>query len=291
MVATMEGILPEGLRPRLTQLVRELAELPGISLLARPLYRRYFRRPYGHGNLYYGLFGSYAAAQQEARALSSPSLPSSYDVAEAARMYRRQLLRVRTCDYAAMFWLDRMFASGTRKVFDLGGHIGLGYYGFGRMMILPADLDWCVHDVPQVMQAGREWALKHDPKRHLRFGDDVLQADGCDLLISSGALQYLEYDLPELLQRLQHPPQHVLFNLVPMHPTKRYFTLQNLGIAVCPYRIEGIVELVAEMARLGYTVRDHWDLPERTLRIPFHPGHAIDRYYGFYFTRTTDANA
>ncbi|MFT3761212.1 MAG: methyltransferase, TIGR04325 family [Pseudoxanthomonas sp.] len=285
----MEGTLPEGLRPRLARLLRESAELPGVSLLARPLYRRYFRRPYGHGNLYYGVFDSYAAAQKEASALSSPGLPSSYDVAEAARMYRRQLQRVRACDYAAMFWLERMLADGARKVFDLGGHIGLAYYGFDRMMDLPADLDWCVHDVPQVMQAGREWAREQDPQRRLRFADDLLQADGCDLLISSGALQYLEYDLPELLQRMQRPPPHVLFNLTPMHPTKRYFTLQNLGIAVCPYRIESIEGLVAEMARMGYAVHDRWDLHERTLRIPFQPGHAIDRYYGFYFTRTAGA--
>lgn len=286
MNATTEGVLQQSLRGRLAHMAREAMELPGIHLLSKPLYRIYFRRPYRHGNLYYGVFNSHAEAQAQADTLSSTHLPNTYDVAEASRMYRSQLLRVRSCDYAAMFWLERMLASGARRIFDLGGHIGLAYYGFGRFLELPDDLDWCVHDVPQVMEAGRQWAHRHDPRGRLRFATEVLQADGCDLLISSGALQYLDYSLPELLQRLQRKPAHVLFNLTPMHPSQRYFTLQNLGIAVCPYRIESIEWLVAEMQNLGYAVRDRWDLHERQLRIPFEPRHTIDRYYGFYFRRT-----
>ncbi|WP_341727213.1 TIGR04325 family methyltransferase [Pseudoxanthomonas putridarboris] len=268
-------------------MAREAMELPGVRQVARPLYRRYFRRPYRHGNLYYGVFDSYAQALQQARAFSSRELPPSYDVEAASRMYRAQLHRLRACDYPVMFWLEQALAQGARRVFDLGGHIGLAYYGFGRYLALPADLEWRVHDLPHVMAAGNEWAREHDPQRRLRFCDDAEQADGSDLLISSGALQYLDYGLAELLSRLRRPPPHVLFNLTPMHPTDRYFTLQNLGIAVCPYRIEGIARMIADMKEVGYAVRDRWDLPERHVRIPFQPGHDIDRYYGFYFQRIT----
>lgn len=86
------------------------------------------------------------------------------------------------------------------------------------------------------MAAGREWALQHDPERRLSFADSRDAADGTQLLLSTGALQYLDYSLPEFLQRLQRPPPHVLVNLTPMHPSRGYFTLQNLGIAIWPYR-------------------------------------------------------
>lgn len=281
----MDGTLHEGHRPRLTRLALDAMELPGIARLARPLYRRLFRRPARLDNFYYGVFDRYSDAQAQAIALSSVRLPASYDVADAAKKYRMQLQQVRSCDYAAMFWLERMLAAGVRKVFDLGGHIGLAYYGFGRYLDLPADIEWHVHDVPQVMQAGREWAREHDPRGALRFADDPVEADGCDLLISSGALQYLEYSLPELLSRLSRPPRHVLFNLTPLHPSRSYFTLQNLRIAICPYRVESLPELIAGMRALGYVERDHWDLFERQLHVPFHPGYGIDRYYGFCFTR------
>lgn len=290
MSESTEGLLNEGHRTRLLRLALDAMELPVIAMLARPLYRRLFRRPARVDNLYYGIYGSHDEARRAAEALSTARLPATYDLAEAARKYRAQLQQVRSCDYAAMFWLERALARGARKVFDLGGHIGLAYYGFGRYLDLPRGTDWCVHDVPQVMQAGRDWARDHDLRGALHFAGDPAQADGCDLLISSGALQYLDYSLPQLLQRLRRPPRHVLFNLTPLHPTRGYFTLQNLRIAICPYRVEGIPQLLAAMRDLGYIERDRWSLHERQLHVPFHPGHGIDRYYGFYFTRESDGS-
>jgi putative methyltransferase (TIGR04325 family) len=287
MGTTMDGMLDEGLRARLIRLISESAQLPGVRLLSRPLYRHIFRRPVrGMNNLYYGVFDNFAAAKQQANALSTQRLPSTYNVESAGRMYRGQLQQPHVSDYAAMFWLQRMLNEGARKVFDLGGHIGLAYYIYEHLMNLPADIDWCVHDVPLVMQTGREWAREHDPSGRLRFANDLSQADGCDLLISSGALQYMDYSLPELLQRLRVQPTHVLVNRTPMHPNKRYFTLQNLGIAICPYRVESIEQTIDEMHHLGYTLQGRWDLLDRHLRIPFHRGYAIDRYYGFYFKQT-----
>lgn len=260
-----------------------LMELPAINWLAHPLYRRYFRRPYRRGNLYYGIYDHYDRALADARALASSALPATYDVEAAGGMYLSQLKCLRICDYAALLWLERAIDAGARRVFDLGGHIGLAYYAFGRYIELPDDIDWCVLDVPTVMEAGRAHAREHDTRHRLRFASTANDADGCDLLLCTGALQYLDYSLPELLGRLRRPPAHVIFNLSPMHPRQGYFTLQNLGIAICPYRVMGIPETIEQMQALGYRVHDRWDLPERHLRIPFARDHSVDRYYGFYF--------
>src|SRR3546814_9186296 len=90
--------------------------------------------------------------------------------------------------------------------------------------------DVCSSDL-SVMAAGRRWAQGHDAERQLSFTDSVEHADGQDILLSTGALQYLDYTLPELLQRLRRKPRHVLVNLTPMHPDRSFFTLQNLSIA------------------------------------------------------------
>lgn len=258
------------------------AELPGLQVVGRPLYRRYFRRPYQGGNAYYGMFESYS----QALAAAPESMPNTYDVDAAAKMYRGQLRRVRSCDYPAMYWLSRLLGEGVRDVFDLGGHMGQAYYGFREYIDYPADISWRVHDVPAVMDAGRQWAREHDPLERLGFADHPKDADGCDLLITTGALQYLEYSLPELLQGLAHAPADVLVNLVPMHLQQGYFTLQNLGIAICPYRVMCLPEFVDEMAALGYDMVDQWELVERHIRIPFEPTAAIDSYHGMYFRKS-----
>lgn len=257
------------------------AELPGLQVLGRPLYRRYFRRPYEGGNAYYGMFQSYA----QALAAAPETMPHTYDLEAAGNMYRSQLQQVRSCDYPAMYWLSRLLDEGVRDVFDLGGHMGQAYYGFAEYIDYPADIGWQVHDVPAVMETGRRWAREHDHLGRLGFAELPEDADGCDLLITTGALQYLEYSLPELLQRFAVAPAHVLLNLVPMHPEQGYFTLQNLGIAICPYRVMGLPDFVGQMQALGYEVADQWELKERHIRIPFERKARIDSYRGFYFRK------
>ncbi|OZB67353.1 methyltransferase, TIGR04325 family [Stenotrophomonas acidaminiphila] len=273
------------IKQAMVHLAREAMELPGLRSIAKPMYRHYFSKPYLHGNIYYGRYTRYEDALLDAERLSSEALPASYDVDQATVMYRQQLHRLRACDYPALYWIDRLIEAGARRIFDLGGHIGLAYYGFSRYINYPAGLTWNVHDLDKVVQTGRMIAVRRDPLGQLRFVHTAEAADGCDVLISTGALQYLEYSLPELLDRLIAPPRHVLFNLTPLHPTKDFFTLQNLGVAVCPYRVQSDEALVQAMAQRGYQVRDRWELPERHLRIPFEPEYDVHAYYGVYFER------
>lgn len=88
----------------------------------------------------------------------------------------------------------------------------------------------------------------------------------------------------QLLQRLQARPRHVLVNLTPMHPTRSFFTLQNLSIAICPYRVMSVPDFTASMEALGYCMLDHWQSFERSLRIPFEPECTVDSYHGFHFS-------
>lgn len=271
---------------RLGTIAGELAQLPGLRRLARPMYRRSFRRPFRDvPNSYYGIYADYAEAAVAAREFSSQALPASYDVQAASRAYRDQLEAIRVSDYPLLFWVSRLVDQGARRVFDLGGNIGVTYYGFGRYLEYPPDLRWQVHDMPVVMAAGRQRAATHDPSARLCFADSPGHADGADVLVSTGALQYLDYTLPELLGRLACPPEHVLVNLTPVHPSRGFFTLQNLSFAVCPYRVMAQPELLDGMQALGYRLVDEWHSRERWLSVPFESGYAIDNYSGFCFRR------
>ena len=254
--------------------------LPALEWLAKPLYRRAFGRPY-NGNAYYGLYQSYS----EAEAAAPPTMLHSYDQPAASLKYQHDFQDIRASDYPVVYWLSRLFKDGQGKVFDLGGHLGQAYYGFAHYLEYPHALEWRVQDVPAVVEAGRQRALKDDPERRLGFTTDFMDAEGSDILVTTGALQYLESTLPEMLQRLASKPKHVLINMVPMHPERNYFTLQNMGIAICPYRVVCVPEFVTSMLALGYEQIVHWKLPERYLKVPFEPSCTIECYHGFYFRR------
>lgn len=274
-------------RTRLIRIAREIAELPGVRWIAEPLYRRTFQRPIRTRNAYYGVHDSYRSALAAAPA----GLDHTYDTDAAAAMYRDRIETLNCSDYPALYWLSRLIDEGARSVFDLGGHIGVSYYAMERFIDYPAGLRWVVHDMPRVVAAGQTWAKTHDPAHRLTFADRAEASSGFDILFSSGALQYLDYSLPELLQRTSNPPAHVLINLVPMHPERSYFTIQNFGIVASPYRVESAPAFVQAMETLGYELVDRWETLERHLRIPFRPDCDIDRYYGFCFRHKDKPNS
>ena len=60
--------------------------------------------------------------------------PLGQDGADAAGLYLKRIKRVYLSDYLVIFWLQKLFAQGQSAVFDLGGHIGIGYYGYQRYL-------------------------------------------------------------------------------------------------------------------------------------------------------------
>jgi putative methyltransferase (TIGR04325 family) len=266
-------------RSRIRRIVNEISEFPGISLVTKPWFRRRFRA-HRSGNAYHGVYASFA----DALADIPPGLPPDYNTAAAARMYGHRLSQVEASDYPALFWLQHFIGTGARRIFDLGGHVGLSYYAFGPYLSYPDNLRWLVHDMPAVMEKGRVLALERDRPRKLEFVE-LEKVDGCDVLMAKGALQYLDYRLPELLRKQHVLPRNLLINLTPMHPDRSFFTLQNIGVAVCPYRIDAIPEFLLDIQALGYRLIERWEHLDRSVRIPFHPHSSIDRYHGFCFSR------
>ena len=214
-------------------------------------------------NLFMGSFESFAAA--EASVPTSKSI--GYDNAQAAKtLYNHQ---VYFYDYPSLFWLGRSIDAGMRRVFDLGGHVGIKYYAFRRVLAYPAGLRWTVCDVPAVVQAGRELAFQREAAGQLDFTTDLRNGSGCDVLYASGSLQYLPMRLSEILAMLPAKPQRIVLNTTAVHPQRTFYTLNSIGFALCPYRIQQHDELMAELASAGYKRRDAWRNEGKPIELPF----------------------
>jgi putative methyltransferase (TIGR04325 family) len=230
-------------------------------------------------NMFRGVFDTFAAAQASAPA----TRPVGYDNPDSAGLYLKRL-RIDEHDYPAMFWIARSFAEGMRRVVDIGGAVGIKYYAFGKFIDLPDGIMWRVIDVPAVAQRGREFAQTR-PSPGLEFSDNILDSDGVDVLFASGALQYLPETLPELLARLTRKPRRILINTTPIHANRSFFTLNSIGTAFCPYRVQGHDTFVDGVKSHGYRMRDEWRNIGKALQIPFDPEHSLQDYTGFCFDR------
>jgi putative methyltransferase (TIGR04325 family) len=232
-------------------------------------------------HMFRGVFDTFEAAQASA----PPSKPIGYDIPEAGEMYRERTRQVYPGDYPVMFWLDRLFAAGGRRIVDIGGHIGVSYYAYQQYLDFPSDLEWVVYDVPAVLASGRELAAKNDSLGRLSFTSSLDSLKTADIVTASGSLQYLPEALDALLLRNEARPRWLLPNLLPVHPSKQYFTLQSIGLSFCPYRIYGEPQLIGSLEKLGYARRDAWNNAEKSCGVAFDREHSLDHYRGYLFER------
>lgn len=229
--------------------------------------------------------GAFASAA-EAAASAPPAQSTSYDQPQAAALYRDRIGRLYTEDYPAIVWLRRALDSGARRVLDLGGHVGIAYHSYQKAMPYPEGLDWLVCDVPAVARAGAELAevMRQPPGTRLAFTSDWSEADGRELLFSAGCLQYLEETLGQRLAALKVRPRWLIVNLLPLHESQAFWTLQHIGAATLPYRIQRRDAFFAELHALGYQTVDTWENLSKRCDVGQRPDLSLDRYVGAALT-------
>lgn len=231
-------------------------------------------------HLFRGVFDSFEAA----RASAPASRPIGYDNSPSAELYLKRL-RIDDHDYPAMLWLAKSFGEGMQRVVDCGGSVGIKFFAFGKFIDFPADLDWLVIDVPAVVTRGREFAASRRAASALRFSPEIAQADGCDVFLASGVLQYLERPLPEILGGFRQLPRRIVINTTPIHESESFFTLNSIGTAFCPYRVTSQAAFIDGIETLGYRMRDTWRNLGKRMAIPNHPAQSLEHYSGFCFDR------
>jgi putative methyltransferase (TIGR04325 family) len=278
--------LPERIRVgmdwRLEAMYRRTKLLPGVRQVLEYFYGKRFASEPTAYPVYRGVYADYPSALAD----TPRTLPVGFDHKNATKESFLHIDRIVSADYPAMFWLERLFQQGCNSVFDLGGNMGVKYYAFRRYLDYPAELRWTVCELPNVVKEGIEWAAQHDTNRQLRFTVERRDASGNGILLVSGALQYLDYKLTDLIDELSEPPRHLLINVLPLHSSKSFFTVQKSAELYAPYRIDAQEDFIRAVVACGYEMIDHWDQPRRC-DIPFYPEHSVEEYHGFLFSRST----
>jgi len=260
--------------------LKEVAEQ--VPVLRDMLAHRYDRIFEANRNaqLYRGVFESYAEA-----AASSPAPVVGYDQEGPAKMYAFLMNDVQLYDYAVLFWLQHACKSERGlRLFDYGGHVGVKYYAFSNLL---GFIDsWKVCDVPAVVREGREIAKAHGA-HNLSFTENFEEVGDYETLLCSGSLQYIEQPLYEKLAQLPlaRRPKHVLLNLIAFTANNEpeFYTLNSIGTAFCPYKVQNQAAFTEGMAQVGYACRNSWENPGRASHVPFQHQRADFVYRGMYF--------
>jgi len=255
--------------------VDALARLPGLAgLVRRQAYEAFLANR--DGNLFFGVHGTFDEAAQAAAACGR----AGYDNGDSARLYTHRT-RIDAHDYPALYWLSRSLDEGHRRMFDVGGATGIKFVAFRDLLQHHPDLCWTVQDVPAMVAQGRAETLQRGDDARLRFTERFDDGDGQDLLYASGVLQYLPATLGDLLAGWQRLPRRIVINTTAIHPQHEFFTVNSLGTAFCPYRVQTQASLIRGLTGLGYRLREAWTHPGKVMHIPFHPERSLDQYSGY----------
>ena len=247
-------------------------------------YGRYALFRTNHTGLFYGVYGSY----EEALAAIPPSRLAGWDNEASASIWVDNIHQlnpyfIQLSSYAVLFWLLRIIREGTSLI-DFGGSIGLTYYRYLRFASLPANARWTVVELPKIVAEGRRVAAR-EAAINLEFETAIEAVPECDILLSAGALQLMERSVPGLLEMRAAKPPHIILNKISLTPGEAYWTLQNYGPAISPYRVYNEAEFIGYFENAGYELVDRWAVPELDCYVPFHPERCVPAFAGFYFAK------
>ena len=227
-----------------------------------------------------GLFAGVYATRAAALAAIPVNRASGWDNADAAAIFDGMLPNQPSA-HAVFFWVSQLLRQGATLV-DLGVVIGITYFLYTHRTALPEAARWTVVEVPAVAQRGAEIAAERKADS-LSFATNLFSAGPCDILLSAGAIQYMESSIPGLIEHLDYRPSHILLNKVPLTEGRQFWSLQNFGAAVSPYQVWNEAAFLEYFARHGYRLRDRWRVTELCCDIPFHPSHHVSEMAGFCF--------
>jgi putative methyltransferase (TIGR04325 family) len=256
------------------ELVRGLIKrIAPIQAVRAHKYERCFRRGYG---LFRGIFSDF----EDARRSAPQDRRLGMDWPEYARHHTDRVEHIEAYDYPCLFWLRRILDTNTR-VLDYGGNVGVHYHAYARYLEYPAGLEWLVCELPTMVTLGEHIARQRNAT-NLSFTTNFRQAEGSDVLIASGVLQYIQEPLAERLASLRARPRHLLLNKLPLYDGEPFVTLQNGGPVFAPQHVFKRGEFLSGLRTLGYELIDSWDVPGLSCHVPFHPERAVPMYSGLY---------
>jgi len=226
-----------------------------------------------------GLFSGVYDTWEEALAAAPAGREQGWDNEGAASVWPDGEILDQPSIYPVLFWLRQILAPNS-VLLDYGGGVGNTFYPCARRTPVPDGVRWIVAEVPAMAAEGRRLATRRGAGP-LEFTTEAV-FEAADILLTAGALQYVNEPILALLKRFPAPPRHILFNKLPLTAGEEFCTLQNFGPAVAPYRIFSEQTFLADLEAAGYRLRDRWRVFEVSVEIPFHPEKYLATTHGFY---------
>lgn len=251
-----------------------LGHLPG----ANSAYSKWALNRRDVGGVFSGCFDSY----DEALAAIPQDRLSGWDSDAAASVFEAPLPRQPSV-YPVMFWMSQALQAGDRIV-DFGGGAAITQRQYTSRTALPPNVSWTVVETAAVARFGTR-NVETGSLSDVRFVDSLAAAGGCEVFLSAGALQYMETGLELLESVLAARPRVVILNKLPLSDTADYWTLQNIGPAVCPYRVWRRADFMRSLSTQGYHVDDAWAVSELSCDIPFYPRLCVPEFTGMVLSR------
>lgn len=229
----------------------------------------------GFASPFHGLFHT----MEHAKAAAPRTRTFGYDNRQSAELYQH-CLTPRWGDYALIYWLSQIIEDGS-ELLDVGGNVGIAFYAFEKYLRYPPDFKWIVYDLPASIEAGKR-LVKERPREALAFTTSLEECPNPAILLASGALQYIDCPLSEMLESFSSLPKHVLINKLPAYEGSQFVTLQDIGPSICPYRVFNRTDFVASLTSCGYALVDQWNIGDLHCKVRLHPSRSAS-YSGMYF--------
>ena len=258
--------------------MNHIKELPPVLQWRKVRYEKKFMNT---PNIFRGVFDSFEAALASA----PETKKTGFDVPEFEGYFDNRREQLFLYDYPMLFWLDKILDENFR-IFDVGGNTGVHFIGYGPYLKMWERIKWEVCEVPVIVEAGRKFSERERFEDRLSFTDDPSDADGADVLLSLGTIQYI--DKPtflEVLSSLKSPPKHLLIGKLPLYEGDPYVTLQNGGAHFVAQRVFNRKSFIQTLKDLGYELKDEWHDYSRSCYVPFHPELSVPMFTGLYFCR------
>ena len=240
-----------------------LKELPLLYDYRRHRYRnRFLNEEFG---TFWGVFDSFNSA------LSSvpKEIASSYQDESLVDFHLDQFMQLLPFDWPVLYFLSDLISKGSaRSMIDFGGHVGVKYYAYQKLLALPDDFHWRVVDLAPMVAEGRRRCADFKP-RHLTFYDDVALAPASDILFCSGVLQFCPFTVDAIIQQCVSRPRYVIINKIPFSQDGAFVTLENFNKVKVAYQVFDRHRHDADREKLGYELLWRWRIPHRDFEIPY----------------------
>ena len=234
----------------------------------------------------YGCFRGVFETFEEAIASAPKTKPLGYNNLDLAKYYKDSFRpKIASYDYPVLFWLSQIFNQSSQEltIFDFGGNVGNHFHSYSTVLKYPDRLNWMVCDLPEITKVGQKLAQNLNFPPSLSFTTDFTEANGKNIFIASGSLQYVA-SFSASISRLKKQPNHLLINRLPLYDGKQFVTLQNGGKVFYPQYVFNRKQFIDSLTDIGYKLVDMWEDNLDSCIIPCYPEYSVPTYSGLYLT-------